>query len=152
MKGSNVHVVGCMGKMNLPMFMRILNEFQINYTVIHDADSPKNKRGKTNGVWTMNERIADTLAHGCRRIVHVPHFEGYYFRETLSSDKPYFALKALEANDTNEYPKLPELRQLITCMVAGGHPCEVTDQATLVSRVKAYVAAENLSSKTEWQF
>jgi putative ATP-dependent endonuclease of OLD family len=36
---SSYHIVNCMGKGNLPMIARILNQFGAPYTVIHDSDS-----------------------------------------------------------------------------------------------------------------
>ncbi|HIJ90090.1 MAG: ATP-dependent endonuclease [Desulfobulbaceae bacterium] len=103
MQGS-IHVVNCMGKGNIPMFAKILNQFQLPYIVFHDSDCPKIQRKDKwikSGMWTMNKTIRDSVPTGtvggssCSTIVHVPDFEGYYFNTNLSGDKPFQALTHL---------------------------------------------------------
>ena len=59
-KSSEVHIVNCYGKANIPTFQKILNHFSVDYIVLHDTDCPKVKRGEnmiTNSMWTMNSKI-----------------------------------------------------------------------------------------------
>lgn len=149
--GKDVHIVNCLGKANIPMFMRILKQFRVEYTVVHDSDSPRNKRGK-NAMWSINESILKELTAPVFRIVHIPNFEGYYFNEELSGNKPYYALKALAENDTATYPKLDELRTLATSIVDGTHSCKTGDHDHLTQRVKDYVATNKLGTAMAWKF
>lgn len=60
-----MHVIDCLGKGNIPMFVKILNQFDVPYVVIHDSDSPKIRRkGKyvNNGMWTINTLIRNEVA------------------------------------------------------------------------------------------
>lgn len=149
--GKQAHVVNCLGKANLPMFCRILNQFKMPYTVIHDSDSPRNSNGKGNAMWTLNDRIHEAAIPAARRIAHVPHFEGHYFAQELSGNKPFRALQVLTDGNTTS-PRIGELKALAQTAVAGGSPCEVADAAQVVERVKAWVAANNPQPNTKWSF
>lgn len=109
--GRDVHVINCLGKANIPMFARILNHFQVPYTVIHDADTRfvKGRRGyQRNGMWTMNARIRVAVsAAGIGRIhVQFPHFEGEYFGEHLKSGKVDRVLRALEDPRSDDFQRI----------------------------------------------
>ncbi|MFX0200941.1 MAG: ATP-dependent endonuclease [Candidatus Hodarchaeota archaeon] len=125
------HVVNCMGKANLPLFARILNQFRTPYTIVHDADAPKVQRvGRwvINSMWTLNKQIADVItergeaAPPCHLLVHIPNFEGYYFGEHLDRDKPYQALKVLRSEEFLISAKHTDLRSFFSLVAKGQHP------------------------------
>jgi hypothetical protein len=106
--GRTVHVVNCLGKANLPMFARILNHFQVPYTVVHDADTRFVKRARgygRNGMWTMNDHIRSTVEAGGIGRIHTqfPHFEGECFGESMKSGKVDRVLRALEDPDSEDF-------------------------------------------------
>lgn len=97
---SDITIVNCRGKANIPMFQKILNHFGISYTVLHDLDSPKIKRKDkwiANSMWTINNRIIEEAQNGNNNkvIVNIPDFEGQFFGYLQKGDKPYNAIKEL---------------------------------------------------------
>ncbi|EKD9930674.1 AAA family ATPase [Escherichia coli] len=109
--GIEMHVIDCLGKGNIPMFVKILNQFDVPYVVIHDSDSPKTRRkGKyvNNGMWTINTLIRNEVAKSKkgRIFTQVPHFEGEFFGETLTSGKVSNVLEVLQNVTAEEYTRL----------------------------------------------
>lgn len=109
--GIEMHVIDCLGKGSIPMFAKILNQFDIPYIVIHDSDSPKIRRkGKcvNSGMWTVNSLIRDEVAKSQkgRIFTQVPHFEGEFFGETLTSGKVSNVIEALQDTTSEEYARL----------------------------------------------
>ncbi|WP_067275089.1 ATP-dependent endonuclease [Mitsuaria sp. 7] len=111
--GRAVHVINCLGKANLPMFARLLNDFQVPYTVIHDADTRFVKRAhgyRRNGLWATNDHIRATVEAGGIGRIHTqfPHFEGECFGETMKSGKVDRVLRALEDPDSEDFRRIVE--------------------------------------------
>jgi hypothetical protein len=111
--GRAVHVINCLGKANLPMFARLLNHFQVPYTVIHDADTRFVKRAhgyRRNGLWTANDDIRAAVEAGGIGRIHTqfPHFEGECFGETMKSGKVDRVLRALEDADSEDFRRIVE--------------------------------------------
>lgn len=105
--GLDVHVIDCMGKGNIPLFAKILNQFKSKYIIIHDSDTPKIiKKGAyaNSGTWTMNMKIRESISNdGCFIFTQFPHFEGEFFGETLRGGKVDRVLEILSAPDSDEY-------------------------------------------------
>lgn len=103
LKYTGIQIVNCYGKANIPMFMKILNHFGVNYTVIHDIDAPyamrKDKKIK-NAMWTINEKIfkESKIDEGIDNMIiaNMPDFEFQYFKYLQSGDKPYNAICELK--------------------------------------------------------
>jgi len=159
MQGS-MHVVNCMGKGNIPMFAKILNQFHVPYIVLHDSDCPKvfrDSKWSKSGMWTMNRRIRDAVSTGaisgtsCATVVHVPDFEGYYFNTTLTGDKPFQAISHLHRNDFDSAPELSKLRELRNHLLSGTHPGKYSSYDELKGKVLEWVADEGLQQDPKWQ-
>jgi putative ATP-dependent endonuclease of OLD family len=152
------HVVNCMGKANIPLFARILNQFGIAYTAIHDADAPqvrRNGKWQRNGMWTMNQRISEAVAQHpdaakCYKIVHVPDFEGYYFGTRLTADKPFSAVRELMRSDFQTADELARLRSLVKILSGEVHPNTYTGMDGLILKVKEYVQVESPTPAEAW--
>lgn len=89
----DVTLIDCNGKGNIPMFQRVLNHFQIPYTVIHDED-------RDNFMVSLNPTI-ETLLHTShgenqRHMISPTNFEQMLGYEPTGKDKPYRALKKVE--------------------------------------------------------
>jgi len=158
--GKWCHVVNCMGKANLPLFARILNHFGTSYTIVHDADSPMClRKGKwvKNSMWTVNRQIVDAVAErkkelpGCSLVVHVPDFEGFYFEEELTGDKPYHAITMLNSAEFQKTEKYKLLINCVTQIFNGIHPGCYADYTMLTSHVKAWLAEENPTPSEKWK-
>jgi putative ATP-dependent endonuclease of OLD family len=97
----DVHIVRARGKATIVSLMKILNHFGKQYAVLHDADRPTaTRQGKeiTNPAWTKNFDIlseAQKAKGSVTLVASMPNFEGAYFDEELTGEKPYTALTKL---------------------------------------------------------
>lgn len=105
--GIQAHIINCMGKANIPVFCRILNQFKVKYLVIHDSDTIFAKRkGKQikNAMWSLNEKIRDaaTVNPLASIFTQVPNFEGEFFKTSLTGGKVDNILEAIK-EESSEY-------------------------------------------------
>ncbi|MGP2427831.1 ATP-dependent nuclease [Yersinia sp. 2538 StPb PI] len=112
--GLELHVIDCLGKGNIPTFAKILNKFDVPYIVIHDSDSPKVKRkGQyiNSGMWTVNSKIIHEVSKYKKGKIYiqVPHFEGEFFGETLTSGKVANVIEAIQDTESKEYINLVDV-------------------------------------------
>jgi hypothetical protein len=156
---AGVHVVNCIGKANLPMFQRILNQFGTRYTVVHDGDAPnvcRDGQWQRNPMWTINGRIRDALAERsrehppCTIVCHVPDFEHHYFGRSLVSDKPYQALRVVLAPDFPASSDYTALRGLIAGLIDGSHPATCRGTCEGCARTSAWAAAADGVNPEAW--
>ncbi|GEM_PF-42138 len=154
-----VTVLNCMGKANIPLFQRILNQFSSTYTVVHDSDSPRAKRKdrwQRNPMWTINEQIFAAVSERkdslgvCHVVSHVPGFEQHYFGTTASADKPYQAIQVLRRPDFGQTDDTAALAAMASQLLAGNHPCATSSMGNLVTRVRAWSTANQPSPKEAW--
>ncbi len=152
-------VVNCLGKANIPLFQKILNQFGSPYTVVHDSDAPRVLRDgnwQRNSMWTINERILEALASRdprhpiSRAVVHVPDFERHYFGRSLGSDKPYHALKVLMQPDFDTEASFEPLRSLVEGIVQGTHSGTYTSMADLCEKVASWATENQPDRPEEW--
>jgi predicted ATP-dependent endonuclease of OLD family len=85
-----VTLVDCDGKTSIPLFQRVLNQFQIPYTVIHDED-----RGNPNSPGE-NERIANLLGGNRCHMIGPIDLEAMLGYETRKKGKVYRAFRKVE--------------------------------------------------------
>lgn len=158
--GKWCHVVNCMGKSNLPLFARILNHFGTPYTIVHDADAPMCLRKGAwvkNGMWTVNRRLIEAIAERekglptCSLVAHIPDFEGFYFLDELTEDKPYHAITMLNSPAFQKTEKYALLMDFATKVLEGTHPGCYADYAELAARVKAWRDSEHPSPLEAWE-
>lgn len=89
-----VTVIRARGKAILVPLIRVMTHFKINFGIVHDTDSPFNKNGHKNGMWTENEKIrnavlgARTAGLEARHRISIPDFERFLGGEEESKDKP----------------------------------------------------------------
>lgn len=123
-----ISVINARGKGNLVLFMKILNQFDLPYVVVHDSDSPRVKREDRyirNAMWTVNHQIAEAMIDrqpgmpACALVAHIPDFEGQIFGRKLTGDKPYAAMQEILRKDYYGAPELTQLRELCTNVLAG---------------------------------
>ncbi|BEQ15063.1 ATP-dependent nuclease [Desulfoferula mesophila] len=154
------HVVNCMGKPNIPLFAKILNQFGTPYTIIHDTDSPKVQRsGKwiASGMWTINKRIAEVVGFRdgklppCSLLAHIPDFEGYYFGEKIKSNKPYHAISKVRSAEFQASPKFAELLNIIHEPSKCDHAGIYSSYNELKVRVKDWVSETKPAPPEAWE-
>lgn len=98
-------LVRARGKHTMLLIMRILSEFKVSFSVLHDSDTPYRKDGSRNSAWTANTDIfkaIKSIREQGIRVVHrisLPGFEYVHLPiqlddqgfliETSSRDKPW---------------------------------------------------------------
>ncbi|WP_227766382.1 ATP-dependent nuclease [Zhaonella formicivorans] len=156
----NIHVVNCMGKANIPLFVKILNHFGTTYTILHDSDSPKVRRDGnwvTNSMWTINKRIAEVVSErdknlpSCFSITHIPDFEQYYFGYLQKGDKPFHAIKIIHQDDFETNPQFEKLRLLLKNIIEHNHPYQYSSYEELCNFVLEWVENNNPEEPEKWE-
>lgn len=106
-----VHIINCLGKANIPIFAKILNQFQVPYMVIHDSDTPKVLRQKKyidGAMWTINSKIRTAVSEsGASHVfTQFPHFEGEFLDEELAGGKVDRVLEVLTDATNPAYARI----------------------------------------------
>lgn len=154
-----VHVINCLGKANIVTVSKILNHFKVNYSILHDADSPKAKRdGKyiINSMWTINQKINNEIEIGrkkglsIRSFVSIPNFEGEYFDGKTDNSKPFGAWKVFteEGNEAIE-----EFTQIINRITGKEMSCkfEYFNLVDFTKKVSRYITEKELDNDQLWK-
>ena len=156
----HIAVVNCLGKANLPLFQRILNQFGTAYTAVHDSDSPQVQRcGKwqRNAMWTLNEKILNAIGERdealpqSHLVVHVPDFETYYFGSAATKDKPFRALQIIRDPTFENDAEFAPLREFPRQLVDGNHPGKYSSIDDLVKQVDDWVASAKPEPPEKWK-
>lgn len=153
-----VHVINCLGKANIVTVSKILNHFKVNYSILHDADSPKVKRDNkyiVNSMWTINQKINNEIEIGKKRglniktFLSVPNFEGEYFEGKTGSSKPFGAWRIF-TEEGNEV--VDRFAQIIHRIVGKENTCtvEYNSLVDLTRRVSSYVVEKGLHNEQLW--
>lgn len=89
-----VTVIRARGKAILVPLVKVMTHFKIDFGIVHDSDSPFNKNGHGNGMWTENEKIRNSvfaareMGINARHRISVPDFERFLGGGEESKDKP----------------------------------------------------------------
>ncbi|QFI39928.1 AAA family ATPase [Moritella marina ATCC 15381] len=126
----NLFILRCRGKVQVAMFMKILNHFKKEYFVLHDIDSKqilknrwlkdgkggkkKELRIEVNPAWSNNSKILEQMSEYSKVYGSVIDFETAYFDEGISSGKPENAMTKLK--DLGIYETV---NSLLTAIVTG---------------------------------
>lgn len=101
-KYRDLHIIRARGKSTIVSLVKILNHFDVPYSVLHDSDNPKTDNGRKNPAWTVNESILkavndSTNSAKIRLLASIPNFENGYLSEERQAipNKPYSALRNL---------------------------------------------------------
>jgi putative ATP-dependent endonuclease of OLD family len=93
------------GKWTIPVLVRMLCHFKVNFAVLHDVDSPKSSGGaRVNGAYTANHGITAAINAARTAGIHVihrcsvPDFERQHGMDLPTKDKPFEAWKEVNNN------------------------------------------------------
>ncbi len=101
----DVHIIRARGKAVIPSVAKILNQFQKEYAILHDADTEfVDKTGNKNPAWKVNQNIIDAVEDHINVIACKKNFEDALFKEKAASDKPYNAY--LKMKEDTEFLEL----------------------------------------------
>ncbi|HEY3986965.1 ATP-dependent nuclease [Cedecea sp.] len=117
-------VINCRGKANIPTFIKIFNQFESRAIAVHDLDEKFNDDGKKNAMWSINYSIrkaADDTGERVKTLVHYPDFEGFYFGEKPTKDKPYNLFKHITNKDYDVDEKYDLFRSSLKRIEDGTH-------------------------------
>jgi len=108
----DLFILRCRGKVQVAMFMKILNHFKKEYFVLHDIDSKeiiknrllndgkggkkKELRIEANPAWSNNKKIETEMSVYSKVYGSIINFETAYFEESANSGKPENALAKLK--------------------------------------------------------
>lgn len=150
--GLDTHVIDCLGKANIPLFAKILNQFKVPYLVIHDADTPKVKRKSKmiiGAMWTINETIRTAVSQsvGGAIFTQFPHFEGEFLNEELNGGKVDRVLELLSDPTAGEYLDVCDTYKKA---LARDVSVLTTDSSSFDAKRDAYVAKNSLSTSLFW--
>lgn len=103
------------GKYTIIPLIKMLSHFKVNFSVLHDSDYPKNKKGQANNVWSGNQSIYEEIQNARAKGVRVVHrtsistFEVAHDKIELdeqgnyvsgsSKDKPWLMYQKVKDND-----------------------------------------------------
>lgn len=103
------------GKYTIISLIKMLTHFKIDFSVLHDTDYPKNKKGNINNVWTGNQDIYDEIMNARKlglRIVHrvsmltfevaqnkIELDENGNYLSSSTKDKPWMMYKKIKDED-----------------------------------------------------
>jgi putative ATP-dependent endonuclease of OLD family len=109
-------IIRARGKYSIIPIIKMLTHFKVNFSVLHDSDYPKNKKGGNNNAWTGNQDIYSEIEKARAsnlKVIHrvsISNFEvehdkvnldeaGNYISNT-AKDKPWLMYRRLsEDND-----------------------------------------------------
>lgn len=152
MGGLSVHVIDCKGKANIPLFARVLNQFKVPYTVIHDSDTPKvTRKGKliSGAMWSVNSSIRSVVALsvGGKIFTQFPHFEGEFFGEQLTSGKVDRVLDALSDPSSPEFQAIFDAYRSV---LLGDPSWLTTDELAFEAKKLGYITKNSLEADPHW--
>jgi len=121
---SDVSIIDCGSKHNLPLYIEIANAFKISYLVIHDQDPlpetipddwDENKRKEKWRTFELNDKIAELAkAQGVKAEMLSPDFEGFSGVPRRQGDQKGKALAALDYFDSLDIDLIPtELQNIV---------------------------------------
>ena len=96
-------IIRARGKATITILVKILSHFKIDFSVLHDIDSPKiSSGGKANSAYSINKTISDTVTEARKAGLNVtyrcscPNFEIHHQMDLPSKDKPLRSWKAVQ--------------------------------------------------------
>jgi len=100
----DTHVIRARGKATIASLVKILNHFNTRYSVLHDSDTPLNKKNGKSAAWGTNNRILEFIEQHpnpekVKLVSSIKNFESAFLSEEVSSEKPYNALMELTRDD-----------------------------------------------------
>jgi predicted ATP-dependent endonuclease of OLD family len=148
-------VVRARGKYTIPLLIEILNHFKIDFSVLHDIDSPKTSGGAKNSAYAANEAIAQKVKQAResgRKVVYMcscPNFEKHFKLELPRKDKPFQAWKAVK----EDLKVREEVKAVLMALaLAADNKGTVTDGITSEVQIKLWVKNNKLVAETAYDF
>lgn len=143
-------IIRARGKATIAILVKMLSHFKINFSVLHDIDSPRTKDGgKVSPAYSTNKKIADAItdarakglliSHQCS----CPNFEQHHGMDLPSKDKPYESWKAVRDVSIVRDSVLTALNNILSPFDPTKHADE--DGSRYELQIKAWIAANGIT-------
>ncbi len=149
-------VVRARGKATIAILVKMLAHFRIEFSVLHDIDSPRTKDGdKKSPAYSINKNIADAISAARSQSIPViyrcscPNFEQHHGMTLPKKDKPFESWKAVRDIEAVRNSVLGVLRALTLKPSDTALPPE--DGTHYETHLKAWIV-NNASANKSYQF
>ena len=146
-------IVRARGKATITILVKMLTHFKINFSVLHDIDSPKTKNGeKVNSAYSINKNIANLITEARAVGISViyrcscPNFEQHHAMSLPKKDKPFESWKSVRDNETVCTSVLNMLQALLTNQNFVELPLE--DGTNYEKQLKSWVSEKGINDKS----
>lgn len=144
------------GKVTIAILVKMLAHFKINFSVLHDVDSPRTKAGnKVNPAYSTNKIISVAIVPARENGIQVayccscPNFEQHHGMDLPTKDKPYESWRAVRDDSAIRDSVLSVLKNLVAPI--GSESIPANDGTNYENQLKAWVSANNVS-EVSFQF
>jgi predicted ATP-dependent endonuclease of OLD family len=149
-------IIRARGKATVAILIKMLAHFKINFSVLHDIDSPKIRNGdKANPAYSINENIVAAVSAARKENISViyrcscPNFEQHHGMRLPKKDKPFESWKAVRDSRTIRTSVLNVLNTLISESFATSLPPE--DGTYYENHLKNWITQNKITDKA-YQF
>lgn len=146
-------IVRARGKATIAILIKMLAHFKIEFSVLHDIDSPKTKDGdRASPAYSINKLIADSVSTARAASIPViyrcscPNFEQHHGMKLPKKDKPFESWKAVRDDGAIRASVLGVLETLITKPEDADLPAE--DGTNYEVHLKAWIADSGIDNKS----
>lgn len=145
-------IVRARGKSTIVILVKMLAHFKIEFSVLHDIDSPKTKDGdKTSPAYSINKNIVDAISAARSIGIPViyrcscPNFEQHHGMILPKKDKPFESWRTVRNIEAVRNSVLGVLQVLTTKPDGAALPPE--DGAHYETHLKAWIANHAIANK-----
>jgi putative ATP-dependent endonuclease of the OLD family len=146
-------IVRARGKATIAILIKMLAHFKIEFSVLHDIDSPKTKDGdRASPAYSINKSIADSVSTARAASISViyrcscPNFEQHHRMKLPKKDKPFESWKSVRDDGAIRASVLGVLETLITKPEDADLPAE--DGTNYEVHLKAWIADSGIDNKS----
>jgi putative ATP-dependent endonuclease of the OLD family len=144
-------IVRARGKATIAILVKILAQFKIKFSVLHDIDSPKTKKGdKKNPAYSINKNIADAIAGARAEGISItyrcscPNFEQHHGMDLPKKDKPFESWRSVRDNPLISARVLETFKNLLVTPDASASSAP-EDGTNYDALLKAWVSANDVT-------
>ncbi len=143
-------IVRARGKATIAILVKMLSHFKINFSVLHDIDSPRTKDGKkVSAAYSINKKIADSINEARKNGIQIayrcscPNFEQHHGMDLPSKDKPYESWRTVRDDAAIRNSVLGILNILLASPDPMSIPAD--DGANYEGQLKKWIAANGVA-------
>ncbi len=146
-------IIRARGKAPIATLIKMLSHFKIDFSVLHDIDSPRTASGeRANAAYSVNTNITNAVvdARGQGRTVtyrcSCPNFEQHHGMDLPVKDKPYESWKAVRDDATIR----ASVRSVLDSLLASNSADDVSDPSdglNFETLLRAWIQANNVASQ-----